>query len=167
LKILAKKTRTYGIAMQTPRADLCATRAHRLYDAKRMGRTAPKGRPTSTQGNALGIKERSQSQALKGRPSPSPLQGSGVEIDWASKPRPTAWAEMGRPFGAQRRVAQGARFGPPILMAGGSSSGAGLPRRQQDNPNRCPRLKPNDLRTFPDPRRPTRAGGTKSRGPAG
>jgi hypothetical protein len=62
-------------------------------------------------------------------------------------------------FRAQRRAAQGPRSGPPILMAGGSSSGAGLPRRQQDNPNPCPRLKPNNLRTFPDPRRPTRAGG--------
>jgi hypothetical protein len=28
LKILAKKTRIYGIAMQTPRAEVCATRYH-------------------------------------------------------------------------------------------------------------------------------------------
>ena len=43
---------------------------------------APKGRRPSAQGNALGVKERPQPQALKGRATLSPLQGSCVEMDW-------------------------------------------------------------------------------------
>jgi hypothetical protein len=126
--------------MQTSRADVCAAFTHCFRDAQRMGRTAPKGRPTSAQGNALGITERSQSQALKGRPSRSPLQGS-------------------TPSSA------GPAFRPANLNGGRLFQRRGLAARQQDNPNPCPRLKPNNLRTFPDPRRPTRAGGTKSGGP--
>jgi hypothetical protein len=42
---------------------------------------APKGRPASAQGNALGIEEWSETQALKGGATLSPLQGSRVEMD--------------------------------------------------------------------------------------
>ena len=56
--------------------------------------------------NALGIKERSQPQALKGRATGSPLQGSRVEMDCACYPG--RWPELGwiGRFGAQKPVAQ-------------------------------------------------------------
>src|ERR1035437_9697199 len=74
------KGRVGGLLLRTGDTP-AATRASNQGLRTHHDGSAPKGRPTSAQGNALGINEQSQPQALKGRATLSPLQGSRVELD--------------------------------------------------------------------------------------
>jgi hypothetical protein len=68
--------------------------------------SAPKGRNTKAQGNALGKRSGSDNQALKGRnmrPPGSYLALSGLPISCSTRsPRALPWALVLRPFGADQ-----------------------------------------------------------------